>query len=476
MQTSALYLLYLREKEIEDFVPEKYFTIDATLIAENDTFRAHHKLNPFKKKDEDKARKIYEKIKDEKIAIIENFNQNLKKRKPPAPLNTNKALILLTKNLKISAKRAMDILNSLYLNKVISYPRTDSDVYKPDFGHLDLLNEFSSHTTYGSYTKNLLKENRIKPTKGKKDAGDHPPITPIISLELNSRRFSNMTERNAYDLLARYYLALFGNDATESRQDLDLLIKDEPFKANIVSLVDEGFFEIAPFLKPKYDIEIEIKGDTIPVKEIEIAEKETKPPPRYTDTSLLKLMEKNGLGTKATRPAIIETMEKRKVIYKEKKEKKSRYHCSELGKFLIENLMKVWLPFLKPDFTKWIELNLEDIKDGKKNMEEIIIDIKKRFLDLFDNYLSKKGDLIKSAKNYKVSEDNRFPLTKGNCPKCNKYPMKFINLKDKRFLVCSDDNCKTYLPLPKKGTITMLKTTCSLCGMDTFKISTNKAH
>ena len=52
--------------------------------------------------------------------------------------------------------------------------------------------------------------------------------------------------------------------------------------------------------------------------------------------------------------------------------------------------------------------------------------------------------------------------------------MKFINLRNKRFLVCADDNCKTYLSLPKKGTLTMLKTNCSLCGMDAFKVTTQK--
>ncbi len=474
VQTSTLYLLYLREKEIEGFIPENYFTIDAILIAQNEMFRAHHLLNPFKKKDEENAKKIHNKIKNEKNAIINNLNQNLIKRKPPSPLNTNKALILLTKHLRISAKKAMDVLNSLYLNKIISYPRTDTDIYKPDFEHLILLKQFTSHTEYGNYTSNLLKENRIIPTRGKKDAGDHPPITPIVSLELNINRFGTFTEKKAYDLLARHYLALFGNDSTESKQVLELLIKDEPFKAKILSLINDGFFEIVPFLKPKFEMKIEIKDKTIPIKAIEITEKETRPPSKYNDTTLLLLMEKNGLGTKATRPAIIETMEKRKVIYKDKVGKKGSYHCSELGMFLIDSLIKVWLPFLKPDFTKWIEQNLEDIKERKKDINEVIDEIKKRFLELFDSFLSKKVDFLKITKGYQVKTENQFPLTKGKCPKCNSYPMKFINLKKKRFLACSDEACKSYLPLPKKGTIIMLKTTCCLCEMNVFKISTRK--
>jgi len=429
------------------------------------------------KKDEEKARKIYEKIKDEKIAIIENFNENLVKRKPPTPLNTTKALVLLTKNLKISAKIAMNTLSDLYLNKIISYPRTDSDIYKSDFEHVPLLKMFIPHSDYGNYTNKLLKVKRTTPTKGKKDAGDHPPITPLESLELNSSKFRNAIQRKAYDLLARHYLALFGEDATESKQDLDLLIKDEPFKAKIVSLVYEGFLEIAPFLKPHYDTAIKIKGDKVPVQEIEIAEKETKPPPRYSDTTLLKLMEKNGLGTKATRPTIIEIMQKRKVIFKEKKGKKSKFHCSDLGIFLIESLMKVWLPFLEPKFTKRVEEKLEDVQNEKREMEDVVDEVKKEFLALFDKFVSKKDDIVKDVEDYTPKGDDRWPLTKGKCPKCNIYPMKYINIpRSKRFLVCSEDKCKTYLPLPKKGTIQMLDTICSICGMDAFKVSTRKSN
>ncbi len=479
VQTSSLYLLYLREKEIMDFVPEKYFTIDANLISETITFKAHHKNNPFKKKDMVIAKDIYHKIKNEKIAIIENYNKNIVKRNPPTPLNTNKALILLTKNLKINANTALSVMNQLYLDQIITYPRTDSDVYKPDFPHKNQIDLFKTHSEYGNYTQDLIKKSRFKPTKGKKDAGDHPPITPLVSLELSSPRLKNNLQKKVYDLLARHYLALFGESATESKQDLDLLIKDEPFKAQIVSLVDFGFFRIAPFLKPRYDTEIQISGDRIPVKNIELNEKETKPPPHYTDTTLLKLMEKHGLGTKSTRPSIIEILKQRKVIYKSG----AKYMISNLGSFLIENLIKVWLPFLKPTFTHEVESQLELIKDEKRQMLTVIEDVKKEFLALFDKFLANKQELIKNAEKYKdenvessLKPKKEFPLTTSNCPFCKKVPMKYINLKGKRFLVCSDESCKKFLPLPKKGRLKLLNSTCSICNFNIFMVSTKKGN
>ncbi len=468
VQTSLLYLIYLREQEISDFVPEPYFLIDAVLSHENGVFKAHHQLNPFMKDKELNARQIFQEIRNEKVGKIIDNSKKVIRRSPPTPLNTSKALILLTKNLKVTANTAMRTMNSLYLNKIISYPRTDSDVYKPDFNHLDILQKFTSHSQYKNYSMNLLKDKRINPTKGKKDMGDHPPITPLESLEINSSKFENDLQKRVYDLLARHYLALFGEATLESKQILEILIKEEPFNAQLVSLISPGFLEIAPFLKPKYDNEIQIISDEIPVNEIFFIQKETKPPPRYTDTSLLKLMEKNHLGTKSTRPIIIQLLQTRSLI------KRIKYHYSitDLGKFIIEHLIEIWLPFLKPDFTKRVEEKLEDIKEEKRKIDNVVDEVRQEFLQLFDKFLINKHKLISKIDNYKM--DFTTALTSSNCPFCNKNPMKFINIKNKRFLVCSDENCKQFLSLPKNGKLQLLDSVCSICNFNIFRIILKK--
>ncbi|MEJ2294275.1 MAG: DNA topoisomerase, partial [Candidatus Lokiarchaeota archaeon] len=156
-----------------------------------------------------------------------------------------------------------------------------------------------------------------------------------------------------------------------------------------VSLIQEGYLEIAPFLKPQYSSEIQISGKSISIIEINLEEKKTKPPPKYQDPSLLKLMEKNSLGTKSTRPQIIKILQLRKLIYR----KKYQYNITDLGIFLIENLIKVWLPFLKPDFTGMVEEKLNLIVLGEKTMDEVIEDVKQIFLKLFDKFLTEKKNL-----------------------------------------------------------------------------------
>jgi len=468
VQTSLLYLIYLREQVILNFIPEPYFLIDADLFHVNGVFRAHHQHNPFMKDNEVIVREIFQKIKDEKIGKIVNNSKNALRRAPPTPLNTSKALVLLTKNLKISANIAMRTMNALYLNMLISYPRTDSDVYKSDFNHFEILKKFTLHSQFKNYSMNLLKNNRTKPTKGKKDMGDHPPITPLESIELNSSRFENDLQKKVYNILARYYLALFGEEALESKQVLKILIKEEPFQAQFVALISPGFLEIAPFLKPKYDSIIQIIGNDIPLKEVLFIQKETKPPPRYNDTSLLKIMEKNHLGTKSTRPVIIKLLQTRSLT----KRLKLHYFITDLGKFIIENLIEIWLPFLKPDFTRKVEEKLEEIKDKKKKMNDVVDEIRNEFLQLFDKFLVNKHKLTSKIDTYKM--DYTIPLTTSNCPFCIASPMKFIDIKSKRFLVCSNENCKHYLSLPKNGKLQLLNSVCSICNFNIFKVELRK--
>ena len=94
------------------------------------------------------------------------------------------------------------------------------------------------------------------------------------------------------------------------------------------------------------------------------------------------------------------------------------------------------------------------------------------FLQLFDKFLINKHKLVSKINNYKI--DYTIPLTSSNCPFCNKNPMKFINIKNKRFLVCSDDNCKQFLSLPKNGKLQLLDSICSICNFNIFKITLMK--
>ena len=503
VQTSLLYLLYLREDLIRNFNPSPFWAINADLAIPNGIIKASHVKNNFTQKEI--AETIFNKIKNEKLAHIQDIRQTRKEILPPAPLNTSKALLLITKTLKIDAKKALSTLEELYLNKIISYPRTDSDVYSKEYDHKKLLQQFLGQTQYSEYVKSRFQTKMINPRQGKTDAGDHSPITPLISLELNSNKLESELQKKTYDIIARHYLALFGDKAVESETRLSFLIKDEPFTSKIMNLIFKGFLEIAPFLSKQYDAPSQVLGEivaqhqsnqpqTLPIRKLENEEKETQPPPRYTDTTLLKLMEQKNLGTKSTRPAIIQILLDRKYIVR----KSRSIYVTELGFLLIEALIKIWLPFLDPKFTATVEAKLEEVKEGMKTMEQIVTEIKATFLVLFDKFREKKTEFLRTMGNLNSSgnilrgRDNKIlsknPVsgntgtgqknaekdqTTSKCPKCKQAPMKLIITQDKskKFFVCSDENCKTYLSLPKSGTPRLMKGQCSICGFNFVKIS-----
>ncbi|MHA1601802.1 MAG: DNA topoisomerase, partial [Promethearchaeota archaeon] len=510
VQTSLLYLMYLREHLIRNFKPDPFWTINSKIILSGQKIIGNHLKNNFT--DKVLAETIYNKIKDEKECMIQDIQQTTKSIPPPSPLNTSKALLLITKNLRINAKLALKTLEDLYLNKIISYPRTDSDVYSSSYDHKGLLQKFLTHPKYGDFIIDRFKANKITPHQGKTNAGDHSPITPLMALNLTSSKFENDLQRKVYDIIARSYFATFGDPAIESDTKILFHIIDEPFISRISVLTKEGFYSVAPFLAKRYDApltslpKIEHSTDSssskslkpkLPVDSITLKEKETQPPPRYTDTSLLKLMEQKHLGTKSTRPAIIQILIDRG--YAERK--KRAFFVKELGFLLIDALVKIWKPFLDPKFTADVESQLDDIRLHGKNMQIVVGDVKKRFLDLFDkfrqqkaliigkmNALQKTGNIIRGRNNAILSSSsspgssstisrkkgtNTQPISTSMCPKCKKHPMKLVISRDKtkKFLVCSDPNCKTFLSLPKKGAPTLLKSKCSICGFNVVKIT-----
>jgi DNA topoisomerase-1 len=499
VQTSLLYLLYLREHLIRNFNPVPFWRLDAKIYIGNQIILANHRDNNFDRKNV--AESIHNRIKTERQAQISKIDTQIKKVPPPSPLNTSKALLLLTKVLKINATVALKSMEDLYLEKFISYPRTDSDIYAKDYDHLPILQKFAIHNDYGSFVQDRLKHKKIVPKQGKINAGDHSPITPLISLSINSPKFKNKLQAKVYDIISRSYLATFGEPAEESDTKILFLIKGEPFIARIAVLIKEGFLKIAPFLAKKYKTPLVAlpKKDpssglmpTVSVQEITLEEKETQPPPRFSDTTLLKLMEQKKLGTKSTRPNTIQILLDRNYV-----ERRNRYfYVMELGFLLMDALKVIWEPFLDPRFTAYVEKELVAIKNGQKTMQEVVTAIKKDFLVLFDkfqaekpkfmttmNRLGKTGNILRGRENKIISQPKKssnqkkkYPLTSAKCPKCKQHPMKLVISQDKskKFLVCDDKECKTFLSIPKKGMPRLLKETCSLCQFNIVKINVKK--
>ncbi|WP_457613787.1 DNA topoisomerase I [Methanocaldococcus sp.] len=290
VQGPALAFLTERELEIKKFIPKPYWVIEALL---KDNLKAIHEKEKFW--DEKEAKSVYEKIKDEKFGKVVEIKKTKRKIKPLPPFDLGTLQREAYSYFKISPKETQEIAQSLYERALISYPRSSSQKLPKDRKYLeDILNIIKNHPIYGKWAEKILEKN-LKPVEGKKDDPAHPAIhiVDIPKEELSEK------EKKIYDLIARRTLSAFWDNAEREYLNVKIDIKGEKFKLSGSRTVKEGWHEIYYF--PKFD-EIELpalkKNDIINVEKITITKKETQPPKRYTVASIIKELEKRGLGTK----------------------------------------------------------------------------------------------------------------------------------------------------------------------------------
>ncbi|MHA1731700.1 MAG: DNA topoisomerase [Promethearchaeota archaeon] len=479
VQTSLLYLLFLRERGIRNFQPKPYWTITSELDPGGAGVGLSHVDNPFH--DRKACEETHARVKDEVKGLLEDFSSARKKRHPPKPLNTTKALLLLTRHLRVTSSRALKLMEDLYLDQLVSYPRTDSDRYAPGFDHVQYLKKLANHGKYGSVASGLLRENRTRPTEGRLDAGDHSPITPVASIPLSSPKLKSPLHRGAYDLLVRHYLALFSPPATEVHGKLVVDVAGEKFQGSLSALVDPGFLAVLPELSPKYSRWVPLQaGREYLLGPVDMSEKETQPPPRFTDTTVIQLMERNGLGTKSTRPAIVEILLKRGYLGKRAR----AFFVTDLGYNLMENLEPIWRDFLLPNFTARVEKRLEAIKEGSEEIDQVLAEMKREFLELFDLFRANKAKFVANMQSTRVpvagvgkngrsrgSSSTKVPV---KCPSCGADTLELVHTRNrKRFIKCTANGCGFVLFFPKRGSVSLLKSKrCELCGFTPVRIST----
>ena len=236
VQSPTLAIIVEREKEIRNFVPKPYWQILAILKKDNKFFAVHTKGNIF---DERVAKEIYEKIKGEKTALVREYSEVRKKEMPPHPFDTTSFLAASSNYLKISAPKAMEIAENLYMNGWISYPRTDNTVYPkslPISRILDILSKI-----YPDEVEFVKSKLRTAPCRGKKKSTDHPPIHPVDVPPIDKL---NRDQKRIYDLIVRRFLATLTKDSIVEFRKGILEINGERFVAEGKITIEKNWKEI----------------------------------------------------------------------------------------------------------------------------------------------------------------------------------------------------------------------------------------
>ncbi len=449
VQSPTLALIVDREKEIRSFIPEKYWDLEANFLEKSVSFIGSHEKNPFKEKPEE----IYKKIKDEKIGkLLEKKSFEYSLRAPP-PFNTTEFLREATK-LGISVARAMNIAEDLYSHGYISYPRTDNTVYPKTLYLKSILEKFLD-SPYSKEAKEILSQDYIKPSRGKIETTDHPPIYPVKAIKKDELKGDYL---KVYDLVVRRFFATLAKEAKVVNTEARISVKDEVFIAKGTKIVYEGWMKYYPFLRIR-EKDLPDLDSKVTIESISLLEKETKPPERYTQASLIKEMERLNLGTKSTRHEIIEKLYERNYI------EGQSIKPTPIGMAIVEAMEINNVDAVKPEMTAKLETDMNGIEQGKLKKENVINESREMLKKVLTELSSKEkkiSDFLKEALNqYREM---------GTCPKCGA-PLHLYKNKNYRYVQCSKfPECDFRYYLPKTGKIEITSEKCPVCGLPLIKI------
>ncbi|ELP93021.1 DNA topoisomerase 3-alpha, putative [Entamoeba invadens IP1] len=329
-----------------------------------------------------------DKVKQAKITeILQKSKTNFK----PLPLTTVDLQKSCSKFFKISSNQTMTIAEKLYQSGLISYPRTETNIYPADMNHTKQLEMFANSNTYGEYVKQLLDGKMKPPRNGKATDKSHPPIHPTKLIETGLVG----NEKTIYDFVVRSYLANLSDDARGFETKIGLQIGEESFHANGLVITERNYLDIYKYRKwtekqiPNFE-----EGETVDVTSLTQEMGETSPPKPLTEPELIQLMDKNGIGTDATiAQHIAKIIEREYVVVI-----KGGFSPTNLGLALVEGYDSMGFEFSRPLLRAETERQLKKISEGEANKDDVVSLFIDQYETLFTRAESKKKCLVDAAR------------------------------------------------------------------------------
>jgi DNA topoisomerase-1 len=445
VQAPALHFLAERERKINAFKSEPFWEIYLDAESKGVDFQAQHKEDKIFEKD--RADKIVKKTQG-KHGTIAKVEARQFKQAVPLPFDLTSLQMEANTMFGFTPKRTLEIAQRLYVEGITSYPRTSSQKLPQELNLKNILNKLQKMPNYKEKATKVLTINPgIKPLEGKKTDPAHPAIYPTgeVPKKLEGQ------DAKLYDLIVKRFFAVFGKPAVRETNTVTIEIEKEPFIIKGTRTLEKNWHELyEPYLKfeevqlPKLD-----EGNDVTNKKIESIEKETQPPKRYTQASIIKELEKRNIGTKATRAQILDNLYDRGYVTEKS------IKVTELGMQMDDVLKKELPQIVDEELTRHFEEEMEAIREGKSSPEKILKEAKDTLLVVLEDVQKKEVSLGKQLAGANL-EARRALETLGDCPKCEegKIVIRRAKVSKKRFAGCNNyPNCKTAYPLPQMGKI-----------------------
>ncbi|MBW2971342.1 DNA topoisomerase I [Candidatus Woesearchaeota archaeon] len=457
VQGPALKIIVEREKEIQAFKPEPYWQIELDGTVEKGPIQAWHEKGKIFKKNQ--AMVIIEKTQGKK-ALVKSVERSEFKQPPPTPFDLTTLQGAAFDLFRIKPTQLLNIAQSLYISGYISYPRTSSQQLPAVIGYKKILGALAKQEGYAKLCEELL-SGKLEPNQGKKTDPAHPAIYPTGVKPSGLKD----EEKKVYDLIVHRFMAVFGEAATRQSLAVSIDIESEIFIAKGITTVKPGWHRYYhPYLKLKEnELPAVVQGEEVIVKEIKLHEKETQPPKRYTQASIIKEMEKRNLGTKSTRAGIIDTLYKRDYIVE------SPIQATKLGIAAIETLEKYSPLIVDEALTTRFENDMEEVRANKKSKDDVFEEAKGVLLKILNEFKEKEELIGKGLAFAKIEADDA-ANNMGNCPKCGSN-LALRRGKYGQFIACKNyPECKTTFSVPNNVLVKGSDKICEHCQYPKVKL------
>lgn len=455
VQTVAVRLIIDREKEIKDFVPEEYWTIEGEFLKGKSRFSAYfYGLNQEKKElgTEEEVKNVLQQLNGNKFKVV-SVTKKERKRNPAPPFTTSSLQQEAARKLNFRAKKTMMLAQQLYegieLGKegtvgLITYMRTDSTRIS------EVAQTEAANYIKEEYGENYLKDEQRKEKKLANAQDAHEAIRPSSTYrDPNTiKDFLSRDQFRLYKLIWDRFLASQMAPAVMDTMSVDLQNGNVLFRATGSKVKFPGFMKLYvegtdDQVEEKENMLPELKeGDEVIQKDLDSKQHFTQPPPRYTEARLVKTLEELGIGRPSTYAPTLDTIQKRGYVSLDNK----RFIPTELGEIMLELALEFFPEVLDVEFTAKMEQELDDVEEGKVRWEKII--------DAFYQEFEKR---LKIAEEEMQSVEIKDEPAGEDCEQCGN-PMVFKMGRYGKFMACSNfPDCRNTKPIVKEIGVTCPK-------------------
>ncbi len=450
VQGPVLHMLSKHERKIKAFKSKPFWEIEIEITIGKKKFIAQNVKG--KIFDKAGAKKIHSQMKG--TAVVKNVATKLMTQKPPKPYNTTSFLADVYRYFGYSPQQGLSIAESLYQAGIISYPRTSSEKLPKDINYKKIITNISKQKNYEKDCKTLLVKSELKPEEGSKTDAAHPAIYPTGEY----KKLGDKQQR-VYDLVVRRFLACFGEPAKRESQKVTMNVGNEMFSLNGKRTVEAGWTALYGKYAAREDVILpQIKtGDKFPINEALLHDKQTQPPSRFSQGSILKEMEARGLGTKATRAQILQILYNRGYLVGRSIE------VTELGMQLAEILEKNVPDVISEKLTRHFEEECEQVETGKTKREDVLEEARGQLEKICVEFKKREKKVGEELTKAVIATQDRQNIL-GACKCGGTLKVHKLWRTGKRFVGCTNyKKCGTGYPLPREGIIFPQEKVCEEC-------------